>query len=56
LIKKGVIRVVEDSSVGINNVNESLPHENTTYDLSGKKVENGYKGAFISNGKKIIKR
>ena len=41
---------------GINNVNAAKAENGVMYNLAGQKVNNGYKGVVIMNGKKMLNK
>lgn len=48
--------VADFNSSGINTVKAELNNDAPVYNLAGQKVDNGYKGVVIQNGKKMIQK
>jgi len=48
-------KIVVSQLVGINNVGADAADAEDSYNLSGQKVDNGYRGIVIKNGKKYMK-
>jgi hypothetical protein len=52
----GTAYTIEDLTDGINNVNAAKAENGVMYNLAGQKVNNGYKGVVIMNGKKMLNK
>ena len=52
----GTAYTIEDLTDGINNVNADKAENSVMYNLAGQKVNNGYKGVVIMNGKKMLNK
>ena len=55
-IKIYKVELYEVEGTGINNVNAAKAENGVMYNLAGQKVNNGYKGVVIMNGKKMLNK
>nr|MCR5313378.1 autotransporter-associated beta strand repeat-containing protein [Bacteroidaceae bacterium] len=54
LLTKGILRVIVDPALGINNVSESTNDEEKTFDMSGRTISPARHSLIIKGGKKMF--